>query len=78
VESIALNGGSKPLRERSAEILPLLIARREREASSASLLRPCQANSTDHLLRPIYSAAPDTTNLLRTSDREEPVVETAP
>jgi len=54
--------------KRAAAVLPTLIARRQREEASATLLRPSSSAPTEHLLRPIYSSDPDTTNLLRASD----------
>ena len=60
----------EPVRQRAAEILPILIARRKREASSASLLRPSQADAINHLLRPVSSSEPNIDNLLLASQRD--------
>lgn len=52
---------------RASAVLPILLARREREQSAASLLRASDRVATDHLLKPVYSSEPEVANLLRAS-----------
>jgi len=63
---------SATVREWAAMVLPVLIARLECETSAASLLRPSDKVSTEHLVRPVYGSIPETTNLLRASQAGAP------
>jgi len=58
---------SAPVRARATALLPILTIRLERETSAASLLRPSDRVSTEHLLHPVYGSAPEVANLLRAS-----------
>jgi len=60
------------VRAKAAAVLPTLIARREREISVVSLLRPSERVSTDNLLRSIEGDASDISNLLRASQANHP------
>lgn len=71
VERLADRAGATRVRERAAEILPTLLARREQERAASTLLRASAPNRTDDLVRPVYGSDPEVNNLLRASHNVE-------
>ncbi len=67
VERLAARSSMPHVRDRATVVLPILIARRENEKSSASLLRPSALNLTEDLVRPVYGGNPNVSHLLRAS-----------
>lgn len=58
------------VRARAAAVLPILIARKAREADPVTLLRPSHAGAADQLVRPVYGTEPEVTHLLRASQAD--------
>ncbi len=71
VERCATAGRAEPIRQRAAELLPLLRARRDQERQAATLLRPAEPDAASTLLRAAPSSPTDPELLLRPADGEE-------
>lgn len=72
VRRLADRAASEKVRSRAAAIVPTLIARQKQENASVSLLRASSKVDTEDLVRPVYAAEPDVTNLLRASHTAGP------
>lgn len=70
VERLAIRLPNCRVQRRATEVLPILLARREQERAASTLLRPSAIDPAEHLVRPVCTSDPDTTNLLRASQPE--------
>ncbi len=70
VKCLMERAASDRVRERATTLLPILIGRAAHKMAQSTLLRPSSYNTTEHLVRPVYSGDPDVTHLLRASQSE--------